>query len=55
MTTLLLIQALAPNVLIKGEDWTEENIIGGDFVKSKGNLVLKIHPSIFQLSIGIGP
>jgi D-beta-D-heptose 7-phosphate kinase/D-beta-D-heptose 1-phosphate adenosyltransferase len=39
---LQLIQALAPNVLIKGEDWTEENIIGGDFVKSRGGKVVRI-------------
>jgi len=39
---LQLVQSLEPNVLIKGEDWAEENIIGGDFVKSRGGQVVRI-------------
>ena len=39
---LLLIEMLKPDVLVKGEDWTEENIVGGDFVKSKGGKVVRI-------------
>jgi len=39
---LQLVQSLEPSVLIKGEDWTEENIIGGDFVKSRGGQVVRI-------------
>lgn len=35
----LLIKAICPNVLVKGEDWKEEDIIGGDFVKkNKGQI-----------------
>ncbi len=40
---LLLIQSLKPHVLVKGADWAEENIIGGDFVKSIGGQVERIH------------
>ena len=39
---LLLIEMLKPDVLVKGEDWTEENIVGSDFVKSKGGKVVRI-------------
>ena len=39
---LVLIQALNPNVLVKGEDWTEDRIIGADHVKSKGGQVVRI-------------
>ena len=35
-TPLRLIQAVRPQVLIKGGDYTIENIIGADFVKSYG-------------------
>ncbi|MCP4622352.1 MAG: D-glycero-beta-D-manno-heptose 1-phosphate adenylyltransferase [bacterium] len=39
---LLLIETLKPDVLVKGEDWTEENIVGADFVKFKGGKVVRI-------------
>jgi len=39
---LQLVQSLEPDILIKGEDWTEENIIGGDFVKSRGGRVVRV-------------
>jgi D-beta-D-heptose 7-phosphate kinase/D-beta-D-heptose 1-phosphate adenosyltransferase len=39
---LLLIEMLRPDILIKGEDWTEENIVGADFVKSIGGKVVRI-------------
>jgi rfaE bifunctional protein nucleotidyltransferase chain/domain len=39
---LELIQALKPDVLVKGADWTPETIIGSDFVKSKGGSVVRI-------------
>ena len=39
----LLIETLKPDVLVKGEDWTEENIVGADFVKSKGGKVVRIN------------
>jgi len=39
---LKLIETLIPDVLVKGEDWTEENIIGAGFVKSNGGRVARI-------------
>jgi D-glycero-beta-D-manno-heptose 1-phosphate adenylyltransferase len=39
---LLLIQTLKPDVLVKGADWTEETIIGGEFVRSNGGSVVRI-------------
>lgn len=37
-----LIEAIAPHVLVKGADWAEENIVGGDFVKSRGGKVVRV-------------
>jgi len=37
-----LIEAVAPDVLVKGADWAEENIVGGDFVKSRGGKVVRV-------------
>ncbi|MBU1340439.1 MAG: D-glycero-beta-D-manno-heptose 1-phosphate adenylyltransferase [Proteobacteria bacterium] len=35
----LLIEAVCPDVLVKGADWPEDQIIGGDFVKqNKGRI-----------------
>jgi D-beta-D-heptose 7-phosphate kinase/D-beta-D-heptose 1-phosphate adenosyltransferase len=39
---LKLIQALRPDVLVKGDDWPEDHIIGADFVKSKGGRVVRV-------------
>ncbi len=39
---LKLIQALKPDVLVKGDDWPEDRIIGADFVKSKGGRVVRV-------------
>lgn len=39
---LKLIQALMPDVLVKGDDWPEDRIIGADFVKSKGGRVVRV-------------
>ncbi len=39
---LELIQTLKPDVLVKGADWTQETIVGGDFVKSNGGRVVRI-------------
>ncbi len=41
-TPLELITALRPDVLVKGGDYTEDNIVGADFVKSIGGKVLTI-------------
>ena len=37
-----LIQALCPDVLVKGADYSEDEIVGADFVKSKGGRVERI-------------
>ncbi len=39
---LSLIESLKPNVLVKGEDWSEDRIIGSAHVKSKGGRVMRI-------------
>ncbi len=39
---LELIQTIKPDILIKGADWSEENIIGSDFVKANGGKVERI-------------
>lgn len=39
---LLLIQAIKPDILVKGDDWAEENIIGADYVKEQGGKVLRV-------------
>ncbi|PID81046.1 D-glycero-beta-D-manno-heptose 1-phosphate adenylyltransferase [bacterium DOLZORAL124_64_63] len=37
-----LIRAIVPHVLVKGADWAESDIIGGDFVTSRGGKVARI-------------
>ncbi|WP_456392136.1 D-glycero-beta-D-manno-heptose 1-phosphate adenylyltransferase [Persephonella sp.] len=37
-----LIKAVKPDVLVKGGDWSIENIVGADFVKSYGGQVTTI-------------
>lgn len=39
---LKLIQAIKPDVLVKGADWPEEDIIGGNFVKENGGKVVRV-------------
>lgn len=41
-TPLELIRYLKPDILVKGGDWTEEQLAGGDDVKSWGGKVLLI-------------
>ena len=41
-TPLSLIETLAPDVLIKGADYREDQVIGGDFVRSHGGRVALI-------------
>jgi len=36
-----LIKALMPDVLVKGEDWSEAEIIGADLVQAAGGLVVR--------------
>jgi rfaE bifunctional protein nucleotidyltransferase chain/domain len=38
---LRLIQTLKPDVLVKGADWGEENIIGAEFVKATGGRIIR--------------
>ena len=39
---LSLIMALKPDVLLKGADWKESEIIGADFVKARGGSVVRV-------------
>ncbi len=41
-TPLELIQTVAPDVLVKGGDWTPDNIVGADFVLARGGRVVSI-------------
>ena len=41
-TPLELIKAIQPDVLVKGGDWKENEIVGADIVKSKGGEVVII-------------
>lgn len=41
-TPLALIESLAPDVLVKGGDYTEATIVGADFVKSRGGRVVVV-------------
>jgi len=38
-TPLKLIEVVKPDVLIKGADWKDKGVVGGDFVKSYGGRV----------------
>jgi D-beta-D-heptose 7-phosphate kinase / D-beta-D-heptose 1-phosphate adenosyltransferase len=38
-TPLSLIDAIAPDVLIKGADYSEDQVVGGDLVKSRGGRI----------------
>ncbi len=46
---LSLIETLRPDVLVKGADWKEDEIIGGDFVKANGGSVERI-PFVADIS-----
>ena len=39
---LKLIREVNPHVLVKGADWAENEIIGGDYVKTRGGKVVRI-------------
>ena len=39
---LTLIRTLCPDILVKGADWAEEEIVGGEFVKSNGGKIVRI-------------
>lgn len=38
-----LIETICPDVLVKGADWPEDQIIGGDFVKKNGGKIERVH------------
>jgi D-beta-D-heptose 7-phosphate kinase/D-beta-D-heptose 1-phosphate adenosyltransferase len=41
-TPLELIRALEPDVLVKGADYTREQIVGADFVEARGGRVVRV-------------
>ncbi len=41
-TPLALIQALSPDVLVKGADYTRAQIVGADFVEAHGGRVVRV-------------
>ncbi|MFQ5329779.1 MAG: D-glycero-beta-D-manno-heptose 1-phosphate adenylyltransferase [Thermodesulfobacteriota bacterium] len=41
-TPLTLIEAIAPDVLVKGADWAGNDIVGADFVKSRGGRIARV-------------
>jgi D-beta-D-heptose 7-phosphate kinase/D-beta-D-heptose 1-phosphate adenosyltransferase len=41
-TPLELIQSLAPDVLVKGADYTRAGIVGGDWVEARGGRVVQV-------------
>ena len=41
-TPLELIQALQPDVLVKGADYAREHIVGADFVEARGGRVVRV-------------
>jgi len=47
-TPLELIHAVTPDVLVKGGDWSEADIVGADFVRSRGGRVerMRYHPGL---------
>ncbi|NQT47046.1 MAG: D-glycero-beta-D-manno-heptose 1-phosphate adenylyltransferase [Candidatus Omnitrophica bacterium] len=41
-TPAAIIREVSPDILVKGGDWKEEEIVGADFVKSKGGEVYSL-------------
>lgn len=37
-----LIEAVSPDILVKGADWQENEILGGDFVKQNGGRIERV-------------
>ena len=37
-----LIEGIIPNILVKGADWPEDQIIGGDFVKENSGRIVRV-------------
>jgi len=36
---LVLIEAIQPNILVKGGDWTPDQIVGKEFVETRGGMI----------------
>ena len=49
---LALIESLKPDVLVKGEDWPEQEIIGADVVQKHGGKIVRA-PSVPDISSSI--
>jgi len=49
---LKVIKELKPDVLVKGADWIEEEIIGADIVKANGGKVVKV-PVVPEVSTSL--
>jgi bifunctional ADP-heptose synthase (sugar kinase/adenylyltransferase) len=41
-TPYALIQAIQPDVLVKGADWAEDAIVGKDIVEARGGRVVRV-------------
>ncbi|NDY43489.1 D-glycero-beta-D-manno-heptose 1-phosphate adenylyltransferase [Dissulfurirhabdus thermomarina] len=48
-TPLRVIEALRPDVLVKGADWAEDAIVGADLVRARGGRVVRV-PLVPELS-----
>lgn len=46
---LKLIYIIKPDVLVKGDDWSEDNIIGAEYVKAGGGKIIRI-PFAYDIS-----
>lgn len=48
-----LIEAVCPDILVKGADWAEDQIIGADFVKQQGGRIerVRLEPGISTTKI----
>ncbi len=52
-TPLRLIHGLKPDVLVKGADWEEDQIVGADFVKANGGRVARVEFDVPVSTTGI--
>lgn len=52
-TPLSIITEMAPDILIKGADYTMDNVVGGEFVKGKGGSVVLVPIEIGQSTTSI--
>jgi rfaE bifunctional protein nucleotidyltransferase chain/domain len=52
-TPLRTIEAICPDVLVKGSDWAPDKIVGADFVQKNGGKVLRVDLVAGQSTSGI--